>query len=81
MAEKMFIEALKKAFKEDPTEEKTTFYNKGGWSQSERKREFVAAGKDIAAKRGIPNVRPRRWYTIRTEGPHALPGFYNRYLC
>jgi len=34
MAEKMFIEALKKAFKEDPTEEKTTFYNHGGWKQS-----------------------------------------------
>ncbi len=58
MAEKMFIEALKKAFKEDPTEEKTTFYNKGGWSQSERKREFVAAGKEIAQKRGIPMYDP-----------------------
>ena len=58
MAEKMFIEALKKAFKEDPTEEKTTFYNKGGWSQSERKREFVAAGKEIAKKRGIPMYDP-----------------------
>ncbi len=58
MAEKMFIDALKKAFKEDPTEDKTTFYNLGGWKQSERKREFVAAGKDIAAKRGIPMYDP-----------------------
>ena len=81
MAEKLFIDALKKAFKEDPTEEKTTFYNFGGWKQSERKREFVAAGKEIAAKRGISNVRPRRRYTIRTESPHALPGFWNRHLC
>ena len=58
MAEKMFIDALKKAFKEDPTEDKTTFYNLGGWKQSERKREFVAAGKDVAAKRGIPQYNP-----------------------
>ena len=49
MAEKLFIDALKKAFKEDPTEEKTTFYNFGGWKQSERKREFVAAGKDSSS--------------------------------
>ena len=56
MAEKLFIDALKKAFKEDPTEDKTTFYNLGGWKQSERKREFVAAGKDVAAKRGIPST-------------------------
>ena len=58
MAEKIFIDALKKAFKEDPTEEKTTFYNIGGWKQSERKSEFVAAGKEIAEKRGIPMYNP-----------------------
>jgi len=58
MAEKMFIEALKKAFKEDPTERTTTYYNKGGWKQSERKREFVAAGKEVARKRGIPQYDP-----------------------
>ena len=58
MAEKMFIEALKKAFKEDPTERTTEYYKFGGWKQSERKREFVAAGKEVAAKRGIPQYDP-----------------------
>jgi methyl-coenzyme M reductase alpha subunit len=58
MAEKMFIEALKKAFKEDPTERTTSYYKFGGWKQSERKREFVAAGKEVARKRGIPQYDP-----------------------
>ncbi len=58
MADKMFIEALKKAFKEDPDERNTTFYKFGGWKQSERKREFVEAGKKVAAERGIPQYDP-----------------------
>ena len=58
MAEKRFINALKKAFKEDPTETKTSFYKFDGWRQSERKTEFVNAGKEIAEKRGIPMYNP-----------------------
>lgn len=58
MADKLFIDALKKAFKEDPAEKKTTFYTFGGWKQSERKTEFVEAGKEVAAKRGIPQYDP-----------------------
>lgn len=56
--DKLFIKALKNAFKEDPENEKTTFYTYGGWKQSERKREFVEAGKEVAAKRGIPQYDP-----------------------
>lgn len=58
MADKKFIEALNKKFKEAPEEKTTTFYNLGGWKQSERKVEFYNAGKDIAAKRGIPQYNP-----------------------
>ncbi|MEN4006172.1 MAG: coenzyme-B sulfoethylthiotransferase subunit alpha [Methanobacteriaceae archaeon] len=58
MAEKRFMKALKKAFKEDPTERKTEYYKFGGWRQSERKTEFVKAGKEIAEKRGIPMYNP-----------------------
>jgi methyl-coenzyme M reductase alpha subunit len=58
MAEKMFIEALKKAFKEEPTDRTTSYYKYGGWKQSERKREFVEAGKEVARKRGIPQYDP-----------------------
>ncbi|MBI5679809.1 MAG: coenzyme-B sulfoethylthiotransferase subunit alpha [Methanobacterium sp.] len=58
MADKKFINALKKKFEEAPTEEKTTFYHFDGWRQSERKTEFVKAGKEIAAKRGIPMYNP-----------------------
>lgn len=58
MADKMFIRALKKAFTEDPTEKTTQYYKYGGWTQSERKREFVEAGKEVAAKRGIPQYDP-----------------------
>jgi methyl-coenzyme M reductase alpha subunit len=58
MADKMFIDALKKAFKEDPADKNTTFYTYGGWKQSERKREFVEAGKKVAAERGIPQYDP-----------------------
>lgn len=58
MAEKKFIGALKKAFKEDPEERATEYYKFGGWKQSERKTEFVKAGKEIAEKRGIPMYNP-----------------------
>ncbi|MCC7559146.1 MULTISPECIES: coenzyme-B sulfoethylthiotransferase subunit alpha [Methanobacterium] len=58
MADKMFIRALKEKFEEAPDEKTTTFYKYGGWKQSERKREFVEAGKEVAAKRGIPQYDP-----------------------
>jgi methyl-coenzyme M reductase alpha subunit len=58
MAEKKFIGALKKAFKEDPEDKTTEYYKFGGWKQSERKTEFVKAGKEIAEKRGIPMYNP-----------------------
>ncbi len=58
MADKRFVEALKKKFEEDPTDKNTTFYHFGGWKQSERKREFVEAGKQVAKKRGIPQYDP-----------------------
>ena len=54
MADKKFIDAMKKKFSEDPTEKTTQFYNMGGWTQSERKTAFVNEGKEIAEKRGIP---------------------------
>lgn len=52
--EKLFIEACKKKFPEDPTEKHTHFYTFGGWRQSKRKREFVEAANKIAKERGIP---------------------------
>lgn len=58
MADKKFIGALKKAFKEDPTDRTTEYFKYGGWKQSERKTEFVNAGKEIAEKRGIPMYNP-----------------------
>jgi len=58
MAEKLFIKALKKAFEEDPADKTTSYYKFGGWKQSERKTEFVAAGKEVAKKRGIPQYDP-----------------------
>ncbi|MEN4017969.1 MAG: coenzyme-B sulfoethylthiotransferase subunit alpha [Methanobacterium sp.] len=58
MADKKFINALKRKFEEAPDEQKTTFYKFDGWRQSERKTEFVNAGKEIAEKRGIPMYNP-----------------------
>ena len=58
MADKKYMEALKKKFEEAPDEQKTHFYDLGGWKQSERKTEFVNAGKEIAEKRGIPMYNP-----------------------
>ena len=41
MADKKFLDAMKQKFSEDPTDDRTTFYNMGGWKQSERKSAFV----------------------------------------
>ena len=58
MADRLFLRAMKKKFEEDPKDKSTTFYKFGGWKQSERKREFVEAGKKVAAERGIPQYDP-----------------------
>lgn len=58
MADRLFLDAMKKKFEEDPKDKSTTFYKYGGWKQSERKREFVEAGKKVAAERGIPQYDP-----------------------
>ena len=50
MADKKFLDAMKKKFVEDPTEKTTQFYNMGGWTQSEKKTAFVNEGKEIAEK-------------------------------
>lgn len=52
--DKLFIDAMKKKFKEDPTEVNTHYYTFGGWKQSERKKEWVEQANKIAKKRGIP---------------------------
>jgi methyl-coenzyme M reductase alpha subunit len=44
---------MKKKFKEDPTDEHTTYYSFGGWKQSKRKREWVEQANKIAKARGI----------------------------
>ena len=51
--QKMFLEAMKKKFAEDPTSNKTT-YKREGWIQSKDKREFQEWGAKIAKDRGIP---------------------------
>ena len=51
--EKMFLEAMKRKFAEDPTSNKTT-YKREGWQQSKDKREFQEWGAKIARERGIP---------------------------
>lgn len=52
--DKLFIDAMKKKFKEDPTEVNTHYYTFGGWKQSKRKKEWVEQANKIAKKRGIP---------------------------
>ncbi|MBC7119223.1 MAG: coenzyme-B sulfoethylthiotransferase subunit alpha [Methanobacteriaceae archaeon] len=58
MKKKLFMEALKRKFEESPEERKTTFYQFGGWKQSERKREFVEIAKEVAKKRRMPGYNP-----------------------
>ncbi len=52
--DKLFIDAMKKKFKEDPTEVNTHYYTFGGYKQSKRKKEWVEQANKIAKKRGIP---------------------------
>ncbi len=52
--EKLFMEACKKKFKEEPTDMETKYYCYGGWKQSKSKVEFQKSADAIAKKRGIP---------------------------
>ncbi|MGN0130508.1 MAG: methyl-coenzyme M reductase subunit alpha, partial [Methanomethylophilus alvi] len=52
--EKLFLEACKKKFKEDPTSMETKYYCYGGWKQSKSKVEFQKEAMEIAKKRGFP---------------------------
>ncbi|MEM0217765.1 MAG: coenzyme-B sulfoethylthiotransferase subunit alpha [Candidatus Nezhaarchaeales archaeon] len=56
--EKMFMEALRRKFKEAPEEKYTKFYVYGQWKQSKRKTEFVEWSQKIAKERGIPMYNP-----------------------
>src|SRR5674536_358467 len=51
--QKMFLDAMKKKFAEDPTSNTTT-YKREGYTQSKDKREFQEWGAKIAKDRGIP---------------------------
>lgn len=53
-SKKLFMQAMEKKFKEDPTEMYTHFYSFGGWKQSKRKQEFVKSAEKISKERGIP---------------------------
>ena len=52
--EKLFMDACKKKFKEEPTDLSTKYYCFGGWKQSKSKVEFQKTADEIAKKRGIP---------------------------
>ena len=52
--EKLFMNAVKKKFKEDPTDMETKYYCYGGWKQSKSKVEFQKSAQAIAKKRGFP---------------------------
>jgi methyl-coenzyme M reductase alpha subunit len=52
--DKLFLDAMKKKFKEAPTAVNTNYYTFGGWKQSKRKREWVEQANKIAKARGIP---------------------------
>ena len=56
--EKLFLDSMKKKFKEAPTEVSTHYYTYGGWKQSKRKREWVEQANKIAKARGIPMMNP-----------------------
>jgi methyl-coenzyme M reductase alpha subunit len=55
---KMFIESLRKKFKEAPEDKYTKFYIYDAWKQSARKRKFFAESQKIAKERGIPMYNP-----------------------
>jgi len=52
--EKLFMEACKKKFKEEPTDMSTKYYCYGGWKQSKSKVEFQKSAEKIAKQRGFP---------------------------
>ena len=76
--ERLFIDACKKKFKEDPTSIETKFYCYGGWKQSKRKVEFVEAANKIAKQH--THDEPGHRSSARTEVLDALPALTHRYL-
>ena len=52
--DKLFLDAVKKKFKEDPKDMETKYYCYGGWKQSKRKVEYQKSAMAIAKKRGFP---------------------------
>ena len=52
--QKLFMDACKRKFKEDPTDMETKYYCYGGWKQSKSKVEFQKSADAIAKKRGVP---------------------------
>ena len=56
--ERMFMNALRRKFKEAPEEKYTKFYIYGGWRQSKRKVEFYEWSQKIVKERGIPMYNP-----------------------
>jgi len=78
MADKRFVEALKRNSKRS-TDKNTTFYHFGGWKQSERKREFVEAGKQVARNEEFHSTTRMLYPLVR--GTYAIPGVNYRHLC
>jgi methyl-coenzyme M reductase alpha subunit len=56
--ERMFMNALRRKFKESPEERFTKFYIYGGFKQSKRKTEFYNKTTKIVEERGIPMYNP-----------------------
>lgn len=73
--EKLFMDACKKKFKEEPTDMSTKYYCYGGWKQSKSKVEFQKAADEIAKKRGIPcSMRTSECLSDRGPGcPTSCP--------
>ncbi|MDR2855260.1 MAG: coenzyme-B sulfoethylthiotransferase subunit alpha [Methanomicrobiales archaeon] len=59
-AQKLFLKSLKEKFAGDIAGTKTGYYNFDNLNQSARKKEFIAAGKKIEAKRGVSMYDPYR---------------------
>jgi len=58
-SQKLFLNALKEKFAEDPQSEKTVFAREG-LKQSARKKEFIEAGRKMEMSRGISMYDPVR---------------------
>ena len=76
--EKLFLEACKKKFKEDPTSMETKYYCYGGWKQSKSKVEFQKEAIEIAKKRGFPMMNEDS-VTVMNENTMRPAGMYVSY--